>query len=225
MSDAVIKTNWQEILREVGSRNVKIIAVSKTHPAAKLQEAYEAGIRVFGENRIQEAISKIQELGALPLEWHFIGHLQTNKSRDAVRFFSWIHSIDSIKLLQHVEKEAVKQSKQINLLLEINLGGEESKSGTTEKELPDLLRAGKDLACSRIRGLMTIPPYMEDAEKVRPYFRRLRDLRDQYMLEYPELTELSMGMSHDYIVAIEEGATMVRIGTALFGKRTHPANG
>ncbi len=214
-----IAGNWREILNAVGDRNVKIIAVSKTHPAAKLRDAYEAGVRVFGENRIQEAIPKIQDLESWPLEWHFIGHLQTNKSRDAVRFFSWIHSIDSIKLLHQVEKEAMKQSKQINLLLEINLGGEESKSGTTEMNLPELLQAGKDLTWSHIRGLMTIPPFLEDVEKVRPYFQRLRELRNQYLPVYPKLTELSMGMSHDYVAAIEEGATMVRIGTALFGER------
>ena len=220
-----MKDEWREILSRVGERKVKVIAVSKTQPGAKLREAYEAGVRVFGENRIQEAIPKIQELSSLPVEWHFIGHLQTNKSRDAVRFFSWIHSIDSIKLLHHIEKEAAKQSKRMSLLLEINLGGEESKSGTTEKDLPELLQEGKDLTWGRIRGLMTIPPFLEDVEKVRPYFQRLRGLRDQYRPEYPELTELSMGMSHDYVVAIEEGATLIRIGTALFGERAQAMNG
>jgi len=225
MRDALIEANWNEILRAVGNRNIKVIAVSKTQPVEKLQEAYQAGVRIFGENKIQEAIPKIQGLQSLPIEWHFIGHLQTNKSREAVRFFSWIHSIDSIKLLQHVEKEAIKQSKRTNLLLEVNLGGEESKSGTTEKDLPELLAAGRDLTWCRIYGLMTIPPFLEDVEEVRPYFQRLRELRDRYLPGYPELTELSMGMSHDYLVAIEEGATMVRIGTALFGKRAPVTNG
>ena len=223
MSGTSITANWEQILRSIGNRNVKIVAVSKTHPAERLREAFQAGVRVFGENRIQEAVPKIQELSVLPIEWHFVGHLQTNKSRDAVRFFSWIHSIDSIRLLQHVEKEAAKQSKRMDLLLEINLGGEESKSGVTEKELPELLEAGRGLSWCTICGLMTIPPYLEDVTMARPYFKRLRELQQLYLQEYPQLTELSMGMSHDYVAAIEEGATIVRIGTALFGERASPA--
>jgi pyridoxal phosphate enzyme (YggS family) len=214
-----IKKIRENIARVAHGRNVQLIAVSKTVSADRIGKAHHAGIKSFGENRIQEAIPKIAELGSLGIDWHFIGHLQTNKARDAVRHFSWIQSIDSHKLLIQIEKEAAKQNKNIHLLLELNLGSEESKHGLTENDLLEILEAGLKLQWCKILGLMIIPPYDEDPEKIRPYFRKLRDIRDRWQKDFTDLTELSMGMSNDYEVAIEEGATMVRIGTSIFGSR------
>jgi pyridoxal phosphate enzyme (YggS family) len=209
----------ENIARVAGDRNVKLVAVSKTVPGERIAEAHHAGVKTFGENRIQEAIPKIGELNSLAIEWHFIGHLQTNKAKEAVRYFSWIQSIDSLKLLLQVEKEAAKQQKNMNLLLELNIGDEESKHGLNENDLPVILKAGSELHWCKICGLMIIPPFHEDPEKIRPYFKKLRKIRDDWHPHFPELTELSMGMSNDYEVAIEEGATMVRIGTSIFGSR------
>lgn len=214
-----IKKVRENIARVANGRNVRLIAVSKTVPAERIAEAYHAGAKIFGENRIQEAIPKIAELISLAAEWHFIGHLQTNKAREAVRYFSWIQSIDSQKLLTQVEKEAAKQEKNINLLVELNMGDEESKHGLKENDLPEILQTGSELQWCKIRGLMIIPPFDENPEKIRPYFIKLREIRDRYQKDFPNLTELSMGMSNDYEVAIEEGATMVRIGTSIFGSR------
>ncbi|HEY7162201.1 MAG TPA: YggS family pyridoxal phosphate-dependent enzyme [Acidobacteriota bacterium] len=209
----------ENIARVANDRNVKLVAVTKTVSAARISEAHAAGVKIFGENRIQEALPKIEELSSLSAEWHFIGHLQTNKARDAVRYFSWIQSIDSHKLLTQVEKEAAKQQKNINLLLELNVGSEESKHGLNENDVAEMLEAGSKLQWCKIRGLMIIPPFDEDPEKIRPYFKKLRQVRDHYQSDFADLTELSMGMSNDYEVAIEEGATMVRIGTSIFGSR------
>lgn len=206
-----------KIERAAGGRKVLIVGVTKTVPADRIREALKAGLRVFGENRIQEALPKIAELQQVSAEWHFIGHLQTNKARDAARHFQLIQSVDSERLLLQLESRA---EKEIDVLLEVNLGGEESKSGTTAEALSALLSASRPLRRIRVRGLMTVPPNLENPEHVRPYFRRLRELRDLYRAEYPSLAELSMGMSHDYVVAVQEGATIVRIGTALFGGRT-----
>lgn len=221
MSEIAVNVNKvrENIARAAHDRNVKLIAVSKTVRAQRIAEAYHAGVKIFGENRIQEAIPKIQELSSLEAEWHFIGHLQTNKARDAVRHFFWIQSIDSYKLLMQVEKEAAKQDKNMNLLLELNLGTEETKHGLNENTLSEILNAEAQLQWCKIRGLMIIPPFDEDPEKIRPYFRKLREIRDHWQKDFPDLTELSMGMSNDYEVAIEEGATMVRIGTSIFGGR------
>lgn len=208
------------IERASGGRPVRLIAVSKTFPAERVREAWDAGLTIFGENRIQEAVPKIQFLQALAIEWHLIGHLQTNKTREAVRHFSWIQSIDSLKILNQVEKEAARQQKKIDALLEINIGGEESKHGFSETDLPAALQVGRALEWCKVRGLMIIPPFSEDPEMVRPYFRKMRELRASLAVEYPDVVELSMGMSHDFEIAIQEGATMVRIGTALFGERT-----
>jgi PLP dependent protein len=218
-----IAANVQEIRQRIreaaGGREIQLIGVSKTVAADRIQEAFAAGVSVFGENRIQEAIPKIRALQDSGITWHFVGHLQTNKARDAVEHFSCIHSVDSIKLLQQIEKEAVKQHKNIRVLLELNLGDEESKHGFAETEVADALHAGTGLQRVLICGLMVLPPYFDDPERVRPYFQRLRNLRDRFRDDYPLLVELSMGMTHDYVVAIQEGATMVRIGTALFGQR------
>ncbi|MCI0413415.1 YggS family pyridoxal phosphate-dependent enzyme [bacterium] len=214
----MIQSNLSKIQAEVAAvaagREVKIIGASKTVSSERVLEAYDVGMRIFGENRIQEAIQKIKDLPD-DIEWHFIGHLQSNKVRDAVRHFTCIQSVDSLRLLRLIDQEASKQKKQISILFEINLGGEETKHGLDPEKLKEVLDASGNLENVSIRGLMAIPPLFEDPEQVRPYFRRLKELASVH----PGLSELSMGMSHDYIVAIEEGATMVRIGTALFGRR------
>lgn len=212
------------IERAAAGRPVKLIAVSKTFPAETVREACAAGLTVFGENRIQEAAPKILSLQDLAIEWHLIGHLQSNKAREAVRHFAWIQSIDSIKILSLVEKEAAKQQKKINVLLEINIGGEETKHGFSETDLPVALQSGRAFEWTSVRGLMIIPPFFEDPEMVRPYFRKMRELRASLAAHYPDLVELSMGMSHDFEIAIQEGATMVRVGTALFGERGNTQN-
>jgi pyridoxal phosphate enzyme (YggS family) len=209
----------QRIRASARGREIKIIGVTKTVPVDRIEEAYRAGIRIFGENRIQEALPKISALSGLQIEWHFIGHLQTNKAKEAVRNFQWIHSIDSTKLLVHVEKEAGKLEKPMNVLLEVNLANEESKHGFSEDGVAEGLRLTRDLKWCKICGLMIIPPFEPDPENTRPFFKKLRKLAERHRSDYPELLELSMGMSHDYDIAVQEGATMVRIGTALFGER------
>jgi pyridoxal phosphate enzyme (YggS family) len=202
---------------------IKLVAVSKTHPAETLRRAIEAGATDLGENRVQEADTKIQEVGRTAARWHLIGHLQANKARRAVMLFDLIHSLDSIQLalrLQRICQEVGRDA--LPVLIQVDLGGEETKSGIGESELPDLISAVSDCRRLRLTGLMTLPPYFEDAELVRPYFRRLRELRDGLNSRGtfgPSSGELSMGMSHDYEVAIEEGATIVRVGTAIFGER------
>lgn len=206
----------QEQVRERASgRAVTIVGVTKTVPAQGAAEAYAAGLQIFGENRIQEALPKISQLSNLAITWHFIGHLQTNKAREAVRNFSCIQSIDSLKLLQQVEKEARKSGKRMDIFLELNLGNEESKHGFAESEISAALQTAAGMMSLNLRGLMAIPPFVENPEAVRPYFKRMRELAGQH-----NLPELSMGMSHDYLVAIEEGSTMIRVGTAIFGQRS-----
>jgi pyridoxal phosphate enzyme (YggS family) len=214
----MIQEKVKTVLQQIGPE-VKLIAVSKTVPPERITEAYEAGVRSFGENRIQEAVPKVTALSHLNIEWHFIGHLQTNKAKEAVRHFSWIQSIDSLKLLHQVEKEAAKQQKQIRGLLELNLGNEGSKHGLDESEVGTILRATRELQWTKIYGFMIIPPFFEDPELVRPYFRKLREIRQKWHAEYPDLYELSMGMSHDFEIAVQEGATMVRVGSYIFGSR------
>ncbi len=203
-------------------REIRIVAVSKTHPPQLIREAYEAGLRVFGENRVQEAEAKITELRDLDLEWHLVGHLQTNKVKKAVQLFDWIHSIDSPKRIAELERESAKTDRIVEVLLQLNISGEETKSGGREEDLEALIAALRDAPRVRCRGLMTIPPFEEDPERTRPYFRRLREIGERYREHWlaPGVKlELSMGMSHDFAVAIEEGATLVRIGTAIFGSR------
>lgn len=202
--------------------SIQIVAVSKTHPPQAVREAYQAGMRVFGENRVQEAETKIEVLRDLNAEWHLIGHLQTNKVRKVVSRFSLIHSIDSPKLIRALEREAAKNTTKIPILLQLNLSGEESKFGAGAGELEILLSAMQEAPHLECRGLMTIPPFVDDAEEVRPFFRQLRELGETYrkdLIHDKNRLELSMGMTHDFPVAIEEGATLVRIGTAIFGGR------
>lgn len=202
---------------------ITLVAVSKTHPPHLLERAIEAGVRDLGENRVQEAEAKINELGRHRARWHLIGHLQANKARRAVTLFDVIHSVDSVSLAHRLDRMCREEVRdELPVMIQVDLAGEETKSGVSENDLPELVNVVKDSERLRLVGLMTLPPFFEDAERVRPYFRRLRELRDALgsRLDFGDgRGELSMGMSHDYEVAIEEGATMVRIGTAIFGER------
>lgn len=195
---------------------VLLIAVSKTVEVERIRAAVEAGVAALGENRVQEAKDKVAALGH-PVPWHLIGSLQTNKARDAVQLFDWIHSVDRLELARELDKRAHAAGKVVRGLLQVNLGEEPQKGGAAPGEVKQLLGEMQGLGNLRIRGLMAIPPLVPDAEAARPYFRRLRELREATGLEH-----LSMGMSADYEVAIEEGATMVRVGTSIFGPRQGP---
>ncbi len=210
--------------RRAGRRpeDVKLIAISKTVSAERIRQAYEAGLRDFGENRVQEAAAKRPALSDLTVTWHLVGHLQSNKAKPARELFHWIHSIDSLRLAERLDKVAACRGERLPVLAEVNLGGEETKAGVTATDVVPLIEAVSRLETLEVRGLMVIPPFSEDPESARPYFRRLRELADQIAvrnLPNVALSELSMGMSHDFEVAIEEGTTMVRIGTAIFGPR------
>ena len=193
--------------------SVLLIAVSKTVEAERIRAAVAAGVVALGENRVQEARDKVAALGR-PVPWHLIGSLQTNKAKDAVQLFDWIHSVDRLELARELDKRAHAASRTVRGLLQVNLGDEPQKGGAAPGEVKQLLDDMRGLGNLAIRGLMAIPPQVPDAEAARPYFRRLRELREATGLEH-----LSMGMSADYEVAIEEGATMVRVGTAIFGAR------
>ena len=204
--------------------DVKLIAVTKTVPAEKIRESIDVGLDCFAENRVQEALTKIPrvcEPGFQPkIEWHFSGHLQSNKAPRAVELFDVIHSIDSFKLAERVNRAARELQRSIPVLIQVNLGGEITKSGVTTTEVPALLKQLIELESLDLKGLMSVPPYFERAQEVRPYFRRLSDLgKAAREIAGPGFTELSMGMSHDFEIAVEEGSTMVRIGTDLFGPR------
>jgi len=198
--------------------DIKLVAITKTVDLDMIREAIEAGVRVFGENYLQEAREKIAIIGH-GVEWHMTGHLQRNKARDAVNLFDMVQTIDSLELAQELDKRARSAGKVISGLIEVNIGEEDSKSGIRSGKLLPFLNSIKDLNKLSIRGLMTLPPYFDDPKKVRPYFKMLRELRDKANNDGFPITELSMGMSHDFEIAVEEGATMVRIGTAIFGER------
>lgn len=199
---------------------VILVAVTKSQPIDKIKEAIDYGLRIFGENRVQEAKTKILALRQTNIQWHMIGHLQTNKVKDAVSLFEVIHSVDSEKLIRFIDKEAEKRGKIQRVLIQVKLSEEESKYGVSEEEVEKLVEICLSLKNIKVEGLMTIPPYFENPEDVRPYFRRLRQIKESLNKKgYDFIKELSMGMSHDFEVAVEEGATMVRIGTALFGQR------
>ena len=193
--------------------SVLLIAVSKTVEIERVRLAIEAGVAALGENRVQEAKEKIEALGR-PVPWHLIGSLQTNKARDAARLFDWVQSVDRLELAQELSRRAHAASRRLNVLLQVNLGDEPQKGGVAVAELKRLHEVVAALPNLSVRGLMAIPPATGEPEQARPYFRRLRELRDELGLEH-----CSMGMSADYEVAIEEGATMVRVGTAIFGPR------
>jgi len=208
--------------------DIALMAVSKTQPAANIIEAYAAGQRLFGENRVQEFADKFPQLADLhEAELHMIGHLQSNKTAKAAEIFHAVDSIDSAKLAQRLNDAAQQLGKSVDVLIEINIGGEQAKSGIAPNspELESVLTQAPNWKCLHIRGLMTVPPFTEDPEGARPHFRQLRELRDRLAernLPSVTLDVLSMGMSHDFEVAIAEGSTCVRIGTAIFGTRPHP---
>ncbi len=225
---AIVRERIQSAARRCGRNagDVTLMAVSKTHPPELIRETYEAGVRLFGENRVQEFAGKAASLSGLrDAQWHMIGHLQTNKAAKAVELFTAVDSVDSIKLAQRLDAAAQSLSEKMPVLIEINVGGEAAKSGVApgSKELEDLLAAAGGFGSLEFRGLMTVPPYFDDPEAARPHFRRLRELRDQIAARHLHgvgMDVLSMGMSHDFEVAIEEGSTCVRVGTAIFGERT-----
>jgi PLP dependent protein len=222
----------QEKIRTAAARagrdpeEITLMAASKTFPAECIREAYQAGIRHFGENRVQEFAGKVDSLRDLEdARWHMIGHLQTNKAAKAAELFRAVDSVDSLKLAEKLNDSAQKLGKKLAVLIEVNVGGEAAKSGmpTDSPELDRLLCAAPQLDHLEIRGLMTIPPFTEDPQWALPFFRKLRELRDQIAarkLPGVRMEVLSMGMSHDFEVAIEEGSTCVRVGTAIFGERT-----
>ncbi len=206
--------------------DILLMAVSKTHPAERIREAYAAGLRLFGENRVQEFAGKAGVLSDLAgADWHMIGHLQTNKAGKAVELFGAVDSVDSVKLAERLDASARSLEKKLGVLIEINVGGEAAKSGVAQdsRELEDLLLAAPRFEGLAFRGLMTVPPFADDPEGARPFFRTLCALRDAIAarkLPAVGMDVLSMGMSHDFAVAIEEGSTCVRVGTAIFGERT-----
>lgn len=205
---------------------ITIVAVSKTFPAEAVRAAYEAGFRHFGENRVQEFESKRAELLDLEATWRLIGHLQSNKARRAAEIFDRVDSVDGASLAGRLDTAAAERGKHLPVLIEVHLGGEESKSGVDGAGLAALAKEVGSLAHLQLMGLMAIPPYGDDLEKVRPYFRKLRELRDGLSRELGrELPVLSMGMSHDFEAAIEEGATEIRVGTVIFGERTKKMQG
>lgn len=222
---AAVRERIDSAARAAGRRpeTVRLVAVSKTFPMDAIRAAYEAGQRDFGENKVQEALQKIEQSADLEIRWHLIGHLQSNKARKAGPAFAAIHSIDSVDLLRRVDAAAAAVTAAPEVLIQVDLAGEATKFGAAEAEVRDIARAAAGCRAARLTGLMLIPPWSEDAERTRPYFARLRALRDRLVgegIDAASLRELSMGMSHDFDVAIQEGATLVRVGTAIFGKRT-----
>ena len=205
------------------SDQVRLIAISKTHPAPVIQQAIELGATDLGENRVQEAEGKIAEIGREKVRWHLVGHLQANKSRRAVSLFDVIHSLDTVDLARRLDRLCVEEGRDsLPVLIQVDLGHEETKSGIDESEITHLVENLGPLTRVKLIGLMTLPPFFDDPEQSRPFFRRLRELRDELNQRgaFGDRTgELSMGMTHDFEVAIEEGATMVRVGTAIFGAR------
>jgi len=216
--------------RRAGRRadEIALMAVTKTHPPERIREAYDAGLRLFGENRVQEFAGKASTLASLTeADWHMIGHLQTNKAGKAVELFRAVDSVDSVKLAERLNTAAQASGKKLAVLIEVNIGGEEAKSGValSSQEFEALLQVAPRLEALEFRGLMTVPPYTDDPAGARPFFRKLREQRDAIasrQLPAISMSVLSMGMSHDFEVAIEEGSTCVRVGTSIFGERAKP---
>ncbi|MFO8085306.1 MAG: YggS family pyridoxal phosphate-dependent enzyme [Desulfobacterales bacterium] len=233
----MLKTNLEKVRKRIDYAagkcgrqpgSVRLVVVTKTVSVERIKEAVDAGADTFGENYIQEARDKIQDLSAFPVSWHFIGHLQTNKAKYAVNLFDLIHSVDSIKLAREIDKQAGKAGKIQDILIQVNVAGEVQKSGIAPEKTFDMIKMIAGLENITLNGLMTMPPFFNDPEKVRPYFRKIRELRDRMQNELAaqsvtgpiRLDELSMGMTGDFEAAVEEGATLVRIGTAIFGERS-----
>ena len=222
-----IKENLLRVTEKIGKaaqkagRNpaeIKLVTVSKTVEVGRIKEAIEAGVTILGENYVQEAQKKIEEIGH-PVAWHFIGHLQSNKAKYAIRLFDMIHSVDSIPLAEELNRKAEKEGLTIKVMIEVNLSGETSKFVTEDEKAFDVARKISNLQNLSLMGLMTMPPYFDNPELSRPYYIQLRELKGKMAREGMLLKELSMGMSNDFEVAIEEGATYVRVGTAIFGAR------
>ena len=197
---------------------IRLVAVSKTVESERIREAVEAGVKILGENYVQEAKKKIEEIGH-PVAWHFIGHLQSNKAKYAVHLFDMIHSVDSLSLAEELNRRAEQVNRNVKVMVEVNISGEATKFGTDEGRVMELAKGITGLNQLSLEGLMTMPPYFDSAELSRPYFVELRRLREKLLREGIPVRELSMGMSTDFEVAIEEGATYVRVGTAIFGPR------
>jgi pyridoxal phosphate enzyme (YggS family) len=231
--DATIVANLQSVQARVDAaarrvdrdpQTIRLIAVSKTFSADHVRAAWSAGQHEFGENKVQEGLQKIAATADISIRWHLIGHLQSNKAKKAATGFHCIHSVDSVDLLRKLDAAAAEAGAAPELLIQVDLAGEETKFGAAADEARRILDAAQQLSAARMIGLMLIPPWNEDQEQTRPWFVRLRDLRDQWLsagVPAAMLGQLSMGMSHDFEAAIEEGATMVRVGTAIFGKRTY----
>lgn len=221
--EAAVEAARQRRSRAVKEEPVTVVAVTKNHDVAAMREAIDAGATVIGENRVQEAVQKHEAL-ARNVSWHLIGHLQTNKVKQAVKLFDLIHSVDSEHLLLAVDEAAQKIHKEQDILLQINLAREESKFGIYKEDLPFLLQKADSLPHVRLRGLMCIAPNYEDVERCRPLFREMYDIFEELNalpLKNSEMRWLSMGMTHDYPIAVEEGANLVRVGTAIFGPRQY----
>ena len=202
---------------------ITLVGVSKKHPVEKMRQAIDAGLTDLGENYIQEAVDKIEAIGKASARWHFIGHLQSNKARFAVQYFDLIHTVDKIKLAKEIDKQAQKIDKRQEILLQVNIGEEETKSGAGAGEVVALAQAVIQLDHLELQGLMCMPPYFDDPEQARPYFRHLARIREKIVdagVDAKAMRHLSMGMSHDFAAAIQEGATLVRVGTAIFGSRS-----
>jgi pyridoxal phosphate enzyme (YggS family) len=210
----------EKAARKVGRdpNEIKLVAVSKTVEAARIKEAIEAGVSILGENYVQEAQKKIEEVGR-PVSWHFIGHLQSNKVKYAIRLFDMIHSLDSIPLAEELNRRAEQADRVIRVMIEVNLSKEATKFGTDEEVVVNLAKSIQNLKHLFLEGLMTMPPYFDSPEMSRPYYIALRALKERMVKEGVPMKELSMGMSNDFEIAIEEGATYVRVGTAIFGPR------
>jgi pyridoxal phosphate enzyme (YggS family) len=206
--------------------HVRLIAVSKTFGAEHVRAAWAAGQREFGENKVQEALQKIADTTDMEIGWHLIGHLQSNKARKAAGAFACVHSVDSVDLLRKLDDAAVQLEAKPDVLVQVDLAREDTKFGAAADEARRIVDAAATVRAVRLTGLMLIPPWNEDQEQTRPWFRQLRELRDRWLSEGvppATLAHLSMGMSHDFAAAIQEGATLVRVGTAIFGKRTYGA--
>ena len=218
----IIRENIRKVAEKIGKdpKDIIIVAATKTVEPERIEKAIECGIEIIGENRVQEARKKWEVLKN-KVKWHMIGHLQTNKVKQALEIFELIHSVDSLKLAKEIQKRAEKMGKIQDILIQVNVSGEKTKFGISEDELIPLVKEVSKFENIRILGLMTIPPYSENPEDSRPYFRRLRELKEELSEKFSNIDfkYLSMGMTNDYLVAIEEGANMVRLGTAIFGPR------
>jgi pyridoxal phosphate enzyme (YggS family) len=226
-----VKERIEKVAQRVGRdpAEIKLVAVSKTVEAARVREAIEAGVSILGENYVQEAQKKIEEIGRPActerfgeggsVAWHFIGHLQSNKAKYAVRLFDMLHSADSLALAQELNRRAGQAGRIMKVMIEVNISGEATKFGTDEGLVFNIARGILNLGNLSLEGLMTMPPYFDSPEMSRPYYIKLRDLKEKMAKEGISLKELSMGMSNDFEIAIEEGATYVRVGTAIFGER------